>query len=322
MANGIDWFRWHHGSVNDPKFGLVARKASARVGDVIAVWALILEQASASGERGVFGAIDCEATDFLLGADDGTTARILDAMQGRGLIDGGRVTRWEERQPKRERVDSTAAERKREQREREREQRERDSANNGSSAGVTPSHAMSHQVTPREEESREEKNNDNNSAGATAAAAAVVVDDQPDDEPDYPRAAPMPPFEEPPQDPAPAIALSVALRKLGVDAKFTHPAVLDWAERKIPMEVLHAAIAAAREQKGPTAKIAPNYLVPIIRDLMNPPAAPAPVYGKPAPPIQVRKPQGMDPKGTDESYDEYDARIRAAEAARRTAGNP
>jgi hypothetical protein len=67
MANGIDWFRWHHGSVNDPKFGLVARKAAARVGDVIAVWALILEQASANTERGLFGAIDCEATDFLLG---------------------------------------------------------------------------------------------------------------------------------------------------------------------------------------------------------------------------------------------------------------
>ena len=315
MANGIDWFRWHHGSVNDPKFGLVARKAAARVGDVIAVWALILEQASASAERGVFGAIDCEATDFLLGADDGTTARILEAMQGRALVDGGRVTRWEERQPKRERVDTTAAERKR-------AQRERDSANTGADAGVTPRHAASHQVTPREEKSREEQKKDNdNSAGAPAAAAAVVVDDQPD-EPDNPRAAPMPPREEPPESPAPAIALSVALRKLGVDAKFTHPAVLDWVDRKIPMEVLHAAVATAREQKGPAVKIAPNYLVPIIRDLMNPPAASAPGYAKPAAPIQVRKPQGMDPKGLDESYDDYNARISAAEAARRAAGNP
>ncbi|WP_312517275.1 hypothetical protein [Massilia sp.] len=88
------------------------------------------------------------------------------------------------------------------------------------------------------------------------------------------------------------------------------------------MEVLHAAVATAREQKRPAVKIAPNYLVPIVRDLMNPPAAPAQSYGKPAPPIQVRKPQGMDPKGTDESYDEYDARIRAAEAARRGGPNP
>lgn len=152
MANGIDWFRWHHGSVNDPKFGLVAKKAGARVGDVIAVWALVLEQASASTDRGAYVELDAEATDFLLGADDGTTARILEAMRGRGLITADRVTRWEDRQPKRERVDTTAAERKR-------AQRERDSAKDGDEDGVTPSHAMSHQVTPREEKSREELKN-------------------------------------------------------------------------------------------------------------------------------------------------------------------
>lgn len=150
MANGIDWFRWHHGSVNDPKFGLVAKKASARVGDVIAVWALVLEQASANVNRGEFGDIDYEATDFLLGADEGTTARIVEAMRDRKLLDGDRVTRWEGRQPKREREDSTAAERKR-------AQRERDAAKGGESDDVTPSHATSHQVTPREEKRREEQ---------------------------------------------------------------------------------------------------------------------------------------------------------------------
>jgi hypothetical protein len=152
VANGIDWFRWHHGSVNDPKFGLVAKKAGARVGDVIAVWALMLEQASANTERGTHGAIDCDATDFLLGAEDGTTARILEAMTGRGLIADGRIVRWDERQPKRERVDTTAAERKRAQRE-----RERDNTPAGDMEAVTPSHTTSRQVTPREEKSREEK---------------------------------------------------------------------------------------------------------------------------------------------------------------------
>lgn len=150
MANGIDWFRWHHGSVNDPKFGLVAKKAGARVGDVIAVWALVLELASANNDRGACADIDCEATDFLLGADDGTTARILDAMRARGLITDGRVARWETRQPKREREDVTAAERKR-------QQRERDKAKDGETTTITPSHATSHQVTPREEKRREEE---------------------------------------------------------------------------------------------------------------------------------------------------------------------
>ncbi|SDC66783.1 hypothetical protein SAMN05428966_10274 [Massilia sp. PDC64] len=164
MANGIDWFRWHHGSVNDPKFGLVAKKAGARVGDVIAVWALVLEQASANVDRGACADLDYEATDFLLGADDGTTERIVEAMRARGLITDNRVTRWEDRQPKRERVDTTATERKRAQRE-----RERDSGADGVPDEVTPCHATSHHVTPREEKSREEKKEQKSKTKAPAA---------------------------------------------------------------------------------------------------------------------------------------------------------
>jgi hypothetical protein len=160
------------------------------------------------------------------------------------------------------------------------------------------------------------------SASAPAAAGVVVVDLDPA-EPDTPRAAPMPPREDPQQSADPATVLSVALRKLGVDATFTHPAVQAWAQQGVDMAVLIAAVGLAREQKGPTAKLAPNYLVPIVEKLLNPPAASAQAYGKPtAAPIQVRKPQGMDPKGTDESYEQYDARIRAAESARRQGPNP
>jgi hypothetical protein len=160
------------------------------------------------------------------------------------------------------------------------------------------------------------------SASAPAAAGVVVVDLDPA-EPDNPRAAPMPPREDPQQSVDPATVLSVALRKLGVDATFTHPAVQAWSQQNVDMAVLVAAVGLAREQKGPTAKLAPNYLVPIVEKLLNPPAASAQAYGKPAAaPIQVRKPQGMDPKGTDESYEQYDARIRAAEAARRQGPNP
>jgi len=184
MANGIDWFRWHHGSVNDPKFGLVAKKAGARVGDVISVWALVLEQASATTDRGTHGAIDCDATDFLLGADEGTTARILDAMTGRGLISDGRVVRWDERQPKRERVDSTAADRKRAQRERE---NQRDPGNEGRDTTVTPCHAKSHEVTPREEERREEL-----TSKATTPAGVVVASQAGNPPPGRPQASAKP----------------------------------------------------------------------------------------------------------------------------------
>jgi len=160
------------------------------------------------------------------------------------------------------------------------------------------------------------------SASAPAAAGVVVVDLDPA-EPDNPRAAAMPPREDPAESADPAIALTVALRKLGVDATFTQPAVQAWVTQKIDMAVLIAAVGLAREHKGETAKIHPNYLVPIVDKLLNPQAASTTSYAKPtAAPIQARKPQGNEPKGTDESYDEWQARVDAHEAARRKALNP
>ena len=44
----MHWFRWHHGLVTDPKLGLIARKADTSMAEVIAVWACLLEAASAS----------------------------------------------------------------------------------------------------------------------------------------------------------------------------------------------------------------------------------------------------------------------------------
>lgn len=127
-------------------------------------------------------------------------------------------------------------------------------------------------------------------------------------EPDSPRAAPLPPTEDPPQgDYNPAIALTVTLRKWGVNASFTHPAVQDWTTREISLDILAAAVAEARETKG-DAKLAPNYLVPIVEKLLNPPAK---TEAKPRADAPPRKPQGMDPKGLDEPYDAYDARIQA-----------
>jgi hypothetical protein len=144
MANGIDWFRWHHGSVNDPKFGLVAKKAGARVGDVIAVWALMLEQASAntSAARAATSTAMQPTSSWALKT---APPPAFWKQCRRGLIADGRIVRWEDRQPKRERVDTTAAERKRAQRERERDN--------------TPmvTWKMSHQVTPRHTKSRLEK---------------------------------------------------------------------------------------------------------------------------------------------------------------------
>lgn len=143
MAGGIDWFRWHHGSVTDPKFQLVARKSRQGLGNVIAVWAYLLEAASASTERGHFGPIDCEAVDCMLGMEDGATAAILEAMECRALVGDGLVLSWEKRQPKREREDDTSTERVRAFREKQRQE--------------TPRNAKKRLEESREEERREEE---------------------------------------------------------------------------------------------------------------------------------------------------------------------
>ena len=155
MAGGIDWFRWHHGSVTDPKFQLVAKRAGVTLPSVICVWAYVLEQASANSERGKFGSIDFESLDLLFGFEDGVTQRILACMQDRGLVSQGVVSAWEKRQPKRE--DETAAERKRRQRERENEPKISTPVTCDMSRDVTQSHADVTLGHDRGEESRKEK---------------------------------------------------------------------------------------------------------------------------------------------------------------------
>lgn len=173
MAGGIDWFRWHHGSVTDPKFQLVARKSKQALASVIAVWAFVLEQASASEDRGSFGTIDCEAIDCLLGLEDGATDAILAAMGERGLVDDGAVSAWEKRQPKRERTDNTSTERSRAHRDRQRQEQQEGEKQRHATPEIddaTPCNAMQHQKKPRGEESREEKKEGEGTAGKPARA--------------------------------------------------------------------------------------------------------------------------------------------------------
>jgi hypothetical protein len=152
MASGIDWFRWHHGSVTDQKFQLVARKSSASVAEVIAVWATILEAASMSDDRGNPGDPDCEAIDCALGLDDGVTARIIGAMSNRGLFtEDGRIASWDKRQPKRERENDHSTDRVRALRARMANETPRETT----IGEETPCNATERQETPREEKRRE-----------------------------------------------------------------------------------------------------------------------------------------------------------------------
>ena len=151
MSNGIDWFRWHHGSVTDNKFPLVANKAGVRLGDVIVVWTFLLEKASSNAVRGEFGKIDHEALDFMIGAGEGASARIIQALTDRGLLVGSRIEAWERRQPKRERENDKSTDRVRELRARRAEDQ-------CTLPLETPCNATERQETPREEKSREDIN--------------------------------------------------------------------------------------------------------------------------------------------------------------------
>lgn len=142
-----DWLRLWHGTVTDTKFLWVARRSGARFGDVMAVWLALLEEASQADQRGDVSGFDAESFDCLLGADDGETLRIMQAMAAKGLIgEDMRLAGWERRQPEREDLGNpatgamSAAERKRLQRQRE---KERDT-----SPVVTPCHDESRPVTP------------------------------------------------------------------------------------------------------------------------------------------------------------------------------
>lgn len=193
MAGGIDWFRWHHGSITDPKFALVARRAGASLPDVIAVWAYLLERASAAEQRGHFGDVDAEAVDCLFDfpSTETRTADIISAMALRGIVEAGHIVAWDKRQPRRERDGDSSAERTRDYRRRQRDAATRqvtprdadvtpgdasvtpgdatkdgcDAMKVGCDASVTPGDAMRRQVTPRGEESREEHSVPNGTDG-------------------------------------------------------------------------------------------------------------------------------------------------------------
>lgn len=131
----------------------------------------------------------------------------------------------------------------------------------------------------------------------------------------------------PPPDPAanPTRAEQVTQLLLAQDIVTTlgNPFVIAWSQDpQVTDEVLTVAIAKARKTKG-AEEIVPKYLAKTIATVLDEQSAPvltglAP--GRPAhaaTPAPNRRPKGNEPKGTDESYDEWQARVDAYEAARR-----
>lgn len=166
------WFRWYENATNDPKFMVAARRSGQSVAFVIAVWAMLLERASESSDRGSIDGFDCESADALLGMPDGAAEAIVQALRGKGMLNGERVTKWEERQPVRERTEeSPSTDRVRKHRERLREERNAEEQQyEPCNAHETPCNAMKHHETPRGEEIRGERKERENTASPSPSA--------------------------------------------------------------------------------------------------------------------------------------------------------
>lgn len=97
-----DWVRLWHDMPTDPKWRVIARKGGQPLPCVIAVFTLMLTNASGNAsERGVLLGWDHEDAGAALDMDASDVEAIYDAMQGK-VLDGQRLTGWERRQPKRE----------------------------------------------------------------------------------------------------------------------------------------------------------------------------------------------------------------------------
>jgi hypothetical protein len=96
----MSWLRWWDGTCSDPKWRVVAARSKQPVGNVVAVWAWLLEKARAND--GELGDVDAEEIAITFGYDiDGVNA-VLAAMTDKVLIENGAIRNWRKRQPKRE----------------------------------------------------------------------------------------------------------------------------------------------------------------------------------------------------------------------------
>lgn len=115
----MEWLRWHHGTVGDPKLRMVAAEAGQPVAVVIAVWASLLECASLAADRGSISDFSPKLCAFTIGAEPSAVVATMTAMRDAEMLLDDRIRAWDKRQPARE--DEGATDRKRRQRDRERD---------------------------------------------------------------------------------------------------------------------------------------------------------------------------------------------------------
>lgn len=173
------WFRWHHGTVTDPKWRVIAARASASMSrnvtpcHVVSVWAAMLECASQAQARGTLEGWCDEDIAAALGIEEEEVAAIRVAMQGK-VLDGDAMTAWNRRQPRRE--DVSASERKRAQRAKSADVTESDKdVSHDESRNVTQCHARGEE---RRVEKKEKKHVRSRAPSKTSLPADFSISDR------------------------------------------------------------------------------------------------------------------------------------------------
>lgn len=151
------WFKWYENAVTDAKIQCVAKISGQPVAFVIAVWAMILERASAADDRGSITGFDCESADAALQLPDGAACAIFEALKAKEMITDARVVNWDKRQLTRKRTLSCGgyaapksnAERQRAYRERQKALNESENGNGVTqcNGNVTESNVTRNDVT-------------------------------------------------------------------------------------------------------------------------------------------------------------------------------
>jgi hypothetical protein len=223
LGTDMDWFRWWHGTVTDPKFQWVSRRCGLSLAEVIAVWACLLEcastatQGNADATRGNVASFDCNDYDVLLGLGDGQVEKILAAMVDKKLIVEGRIAGWDGRQPKRE-----------------------DSGNPNTGALSSTERSRNYREKKRLEETQ--RNEVQRDATQGNNRIEEIREELKTHTPSMPA------------------QISIVLRRHQIGATPSHPSVIALAEQGVDLETLEACCKEAREAK-PNETLSIGYVV-------------------------------------------------------------
>lgn len=95
------WCRLWEDMPTDPKWRIISRRSGRPINEIVAVFCVMMTNASASSKRGSLSSWDDEVVGAALDMEEHNVRSIREAMQAK-VLNGNDLMGWEKRQPKRE----------------------------------------------------------------------------------------------------------------------------------------------------------------------------------------------------------------------------